>query len=120
MRTSLVHVILSVAIWVFVASSVFGQSVGIGNTTFTPDAQSILDIQSTTKGVLLPRVTSLDRTTVISPTPGSDLGLMVYDTDTDSYWYWDGALWQELPNVSNTGNTLDEAYDEGGPGAVAS
>lgn len=116
MRTSLVTVTLSVFVLAFVANNTYSQSVGISNTTFTPDAQSILEIQSTSKGVLLPRVSSAQRT-AIAPTPGSDFGLMVYDTDTDSYWYWDGALWQELPNVSNTGNTLDEAYDEGGPGA---
>jgi|GEM_PF-1773488 len=91
------------------------QSVGIASTTITPDAQSILDIQSTSKGVLLPRMTSAQRA-AISPTNGSDLGLSVYDTDTDSYWYWDGTVWQEIPNTSGIVTTLDGAYDGGGSG----
>ncbi|MCF8276789.1 MAG: tail fiber domain-containing protein [Flavobacteriales bacterium] len=73
------------------------QSVGIANTSIVPDAQSILDIQSTTKGILIPRMLTTERV-AISPTNGSDLGLLVYDTDFGSYWYWNGTAWQEIPN----------------------
>lgn len=97
------------------SNDLMAQSVGIASTTITPDAQSILDIQSTSKGVLLPRMTSAQRT-AISPTNGADFGLSVYDTDTDSYWYWDGTVWQEIPNTSGIVTTLDGAYDGGGSG----
>jgi hypothetical protein len=90
--------------------------VSINSTGAAPDADAILDVTSTDKGVLLPRVTSGQRTSM-SPTNASDFGMLVYDTDTDSFWYWDGGTWQEVPNVANTGNTLDEAYDEGGAGS---
>jgi len=101
---------------VIVAGDTFGQSVGIANTNITPDPESILDIRSSSKGVLLPRMTSAERVGI--PTAAAaDHGLTVYDTTTGSYWYWNGTSWQEIPNVANTGNTLDEAYDEGGPGA---
>jgi hypothetical protein len=116
MRTLALIVITHCLISLAVFNVSYGQSVGIANTNITPDAQSILDIQSTTKGILLPRMTSAERTG-IGATSSSDFGLTVYDTDTDSYWYWDGSSWQEIPTVANTGNTLDEAYDEGGPGA---
>ncbi|CAN1501833.1 Ice-binding protein [Flavobacteriaceae bacterium] len=51
--------------------------VGIG--TITPDASSILDISSTTKGLLLPRMTTLQQTDLESPA----IGLMVYNTTTN-------------------------------------
>ncbi|MCB0755203.1 MAG: hypothetical protein KDB98_06380, partial [Flavobacteriales bacterium] len=62
--------------------------VAINSTGAAPDASSILDISSTNKGVLFPRVA--DHTT-LSPTNNSDDGLIVYDTTTDSYWYWDAS-----------------------------
>jgi len=49
--------------------------VGIG--TITPDASSILDLTSTSKGLLAPRMTSAQRTAIASPATG----LLVYQTD---------------------------------------
>lgn len=93
----------------------FGQSgVSINDAGTAPDADAILDISSSTKGVLLPRVANH---TTLTPDANSDYGLAVFNTTTNSYWFWDGTTWQEIPTVANTGNTLDEAYDEGGPGA---
>ncbi|MEO8147887.1 MAG: tail fiber domain-containing protein [Bacteroidia bacterium] len=78
--------------------NVNAQNVGIGASSFTPDAQSILDVQSTSRGILIPRMTDVQRIAV-SPTIGSDFGMLVYQTNTVStanaagYWYWDGAAW---------------------------
>lgn len=70
---------------------------GIG--TQTPQTNSILDITSTTKGVLLPRLTTAQRTTLgttLTATPDvKDKGMQVYDTTTNSIWYWDGTTWAE-------------------------
>ncbi|WP_303319187.1 hypothetical protein Q4Q34_16310 [Flavivirga abyssicola] len=48
--------------------------VGIG--TVTPNNSSVLDVQSTNKGVLLPRLTNAQKNNIPSPATG----LMVYDT----------------------------------------
>lgn len=81
-------------------SEVSAQAVSVNSTGAAPDAESILDVSSTSKGVLLPRMTTAQRT-AISPTNGSDNGLFVYDLTTESYWYWDGTAnaWKELPNT---------------------
>ncbi|MDO9593913.1 MAG: hypothetical protein Q7J19_02855 [Lutibacter sp.] len=55
--------------------------VGIGTTN--PDGSAMLDIQSNAKGVLIPRMTTSDRTTILTPANG----LLVFDTDTKSLWY---------------------------------
>jgi len=98
---------------------VFSQAVSINSTGAAPDAQSILDVSSTSAGILLPRMTSAQRTG-ISVANNADHGLVVYDTDTDSYWYWDGAAsgsWKEIPNTDGITSSLDDAYDNGGAGA---
>jgi hypothetical protein len=54
-----------------------GGSLGIGTTT--PDNSAALDITSTTKGFLLPRMTSLQRDAIVSPA----IGLMIFNTSTN-------------------------------------
>ena len=67
--------------------------VGI-NTDNTPPANSaMLDVQSTTKGMLIPRMTSALRTAIASPVNG----LMVYQTDGISgVYYYNGSTWQRI------------------------
>lgn len=57
--------------------------VGIGTTT--PNASSLLDITSTSKGLLPPRMTTAQRTAIASPANG----LMVYDTDNKAFYFYD-------------------------------
>ncbi|GAA4440207.1 hypothetical protein GCM10023091_23500 [Ravibacter arvi] len=69
--------------------------VGIGTTT--PDASAQLDITSTVKGVLVPRMTSAQRAAIASPADG----LLVYDTDTKGFWYnKTGSGWTQLNNAA--------------------
>lgn len=72
------------------AFNVSGQGIGINSTGASPDSSAILDVASTTKGVLLPRMTSLERQAIPSPAKG----LLVYQTDDDTWWYHDGILWR--------------------------
>lgn len=64
-------------------------NVGIG--TLTPHPSAILDLNANNKGLLMPRVTSVERTAIISPATG----LMVYDLTTETFWYFDGIQWVE-------------------------
>jgi hypothetical protein len=67
------------------------QNVGIGTTT--PDASAILDINSGTKGLLIPRMTAVQRTAIAAPATG----LQVYQTDgTKGFYYFDGTAWSPL------------------------
>lgn len=51
----------------------------IGIQTETPDASSVLEIVSTDKGLLIPRITQIEKTAIFSPQEG----LLVYDTTLD-------------------------------------
>jgi hypothetical protein len=66
------------------------QSVGVG--TNAPHASAMLDVTSTTKGILLPRMTSAQRTAIASPAAG----LMVYETTSASTWIYNGSGWVQL------------------------
>jgi hypothetical protein len=64
-------------------------NMGIG-TNF-PDPSAVLDLTAADKGLLVPRLTTVQRTGVATPATG----LLVYDTDSNSFWYFDGAQWVE-------------------------
>jgi hypothetical protein len=89
---------LTILFIIFLGFNVFAQ-VGIGTTT--PANSSMLDIQSTTKGVLIPRMTTAQRTVIASPANG----LLIFDTDTKSFWFYNGTAtapaWKELVSGSS-------------------
>ena len=67
--------------FMIMTTNLFAQ-VGIGTTT--PNASSILDLTSTTQGMLPPRMTTAQRTAIAAPADG----LMVYDTDLKSIFHY--------------------------------
>lgn len=64
----------------------------------------VLDLESTTEGVLIPRMTTLEREAI--PTP--DQSLLVYDIDEESFWYFDGIQWNRI-------STGEHAWIKDGP-----
>jgi hypothetical protein len=66
--------------------------VGIGTTS--PDASSALDITSTTKGLLMPRMTNAQRQAISNPAAG--LQVFVTDLDGGSFMFYDGTEWGTL------------------------
>ena len=68
-------IILSVALILTACGISFGQSVGIGATN--PNASALLDLTTTTKGFLPPRMTAAAK--ILIPSPKA--GLMIDQTD---------------------------------------
>ncbi len=68
------------------------QNVGINNTGAAADAKAMLDISSNTKGVLIPRMTQGERDAIGTPPQG----LLVFNTNANSFQYYNGALWNNL------------------------
>lgn len=68
------------------------QSVAINTDGSTADNSSLLDIKSTAKGVLVPRMTSAQMNAIINPANG----LLIYNTTTNSFWYKKNLVWEEL------------------------
>jgi hypothetical protein len=67
--------------------------VGISETSITPESSSILDLESTSKGMLVPRMTAAQKNAITSPAQG----LLVYQTNIDTgFWYYEGSVWKQL------------------------
>jgi uncharacterized protein (TIGR02145 family) len=90
----------------FPGSYSFGQ-LGINTDQALPDASAMLDVKSTTKGVLFPRMTASQRAAIGSPAEG----LLVYQTDgTPGFYFRSGSGWKFLgfESVEGTGgNVID-------------
>jgi hypothetical protein len=76
----------------FVAIFSKAQNVAINNDGTAAAASAMLDVKSTTKGMMMPRMTTAQRTAVAAPA----IGLLVFDTDTKTIWAHDGASWKNL------------------------
>lgn len=118
-----------IALSVFVVATAFAQTDNVGIGTSTPNPRAILDISSDSKGLLVPRLNTLQRFAIANP-PGTTLpqsanGLLVYDTDLGEFCYWNSNAapvnWVCFPTpgqggVGTTGPT-GPAGNNGAPGA---
>ncbi|HVA99170.1 MAG TPA: collagen-like protein, partial [Bacteroidia bacterium] len=74
-------------------------NVGIG--TNTPAATSILELKSTSQGMLVPRLTAVQRLAIVAPSNS----LLVFDTDTGCFFYWNALTtqWVSLCRATSAG-----------------
>lgn len=92
------NIFLALAISLF-ALNATAQSVAINNDGSTADNSAILDLKSNNQGVLVPRMTASQRTTIASPATG----LMVYQTDdTAGFYFYNGSAWTTLNGTNGT------------------
>lgn len=91
-KMKVISIILFTVFFTFFLETAFAQ-IGINASNSAPHASAMLDVSSTTKGVLFPRMTTTQRNSLSSIATD---GLTVYDTDTKGYWFWNGADWVEL------------------------
>lgn len=76
------------------------------NNPANPHASAMLDVQSTDKGMLVPRMTTAQRTAIANPAKG----LLVFDTNTNTFWFYNGSAWGPVDGntVPSTGIILSE------------
>lgn len=100
--------IAAIAMVMLSAANLFSQNVGIATTAITPDASAMLEIRSTTTGLLIPRV-ALTASNAAGPVAAPANSLLVYNTATagtapnnvyPGYYYWETATsrWIRLLN----------------------
>jgi hypothetical protein len=84
----------------FISSLVYSQfSIG----TVTPEVSSILDINSSIKGILIPRLSTLERNTINSPATG----LVLYNTTEKCLEFFNGLSWiKTTSNIYSTDGAL--------------
>jgi len=75
----------------------------VGINTTTPHPSAALDITSTNKGMLAPRMTTAERAAIVSPADG----LMVYDTSLKLFYYYSGTTASWTPMRSGVTDRLN-------------
>jgi trimeric autotransporter adhesin len=90
--------IIQILIVLFLVNYTNAQSVSINNDGSTANTSSILDVKSTTKGILIPRMSKTEKNAIATPANG----LLVYQNAPDSigFHYYNGAVWVWLQNGS--------------------
>ncbi|MCW5520823.1 hypothetical protein J1N09_13325 [Aureitalea sp. L0-47] len=127
--SSRVPKLFSTCLLLFFCSIVMGQ---VGINTVNPGDGSIMDVNSTDKGIFIPRInisalSTIDPVTGITNTPAALAaaeGLLVYNTNTSTgpgFFYWDGTTWAAVnpgsvtePAIDAVSLTTDETLDSTG------
>ena len=81
--------------------------VAINKNGTAPDASALLDVSGNDGGVLIPRMTAVQRAAISSPATG----LVVYDTDSTRFYYYDGG-WNTIANPHQLGDGTNYAEFE--------
>jgi len=96
----------AIVIWtfglLFFNMNLVGQ-IAINITGDVPNASSMLDVSSTEKGILIPRMTLTQRDQINSPVTG----LMIYQTDnTSGFYFYNGTSWVVVGDGAISINSL--------------
>lgn len=85
------------------AQSNIQQTLSINNSGTVADGSAQLDVSASDKGMLVPRMTSAQRIAIAAPATG----LLVFDTDTGSFWFYNGTIWTSIISGSNNDADAD-------------
>lgn len=84
-----------------VSSLLYSQGTAINTSGAAADNSAMLDVSSTSKGMLVPRMTKAEKLAIASPANG----LLVYQTnDTTGFWYYNGTKWMQALGGSGSGS----------------
>lgn len=91
----------------------FSTSLAVGQGTVA-NSKAVLELVSTTKSFLPPRMSTAQRDAILTPPEGST----IYNTTTQSLNYYDGATWSEVGTGSGGGGTTLRWYQPDSLAAV--
>jgi len=80
----------------------FSQSVAINTSGNAPNSKAMLDVDVTTKGILIPRLTDAQRNAISGPATG----LVLYNTTTDRLNFWNGTAWYSLATTTTASTNV--------------
>jgi hypothetical protein len=85
--------------WVLSGNDVYNITGEVGIGTSSPSASALLDLSSTNKGILIPRMTASQKSAISSPTTG----LLIFQTDAPAgFYYFNGSSWISISNPGTT------------------
>ena len=83
--------------------STFAQNIAINSNGASPDTSSILDISSTKTGLLIPRMSTAQRDSIILPANA----LQLFNTTTKALNIYNNNRWEAIPSKRATTNIVD-------------
>src|SRR4029453_1495916 len=89
--------LFTISLIIFIHLVGYSQGVAINETGAIADPSAILDISSSTKGLLIPHLRTIERISI--PNPAN--GLMVFDIDTWTFWYFRLGVWKEILDTND-------------------
>jgi len=105
--------ILTACVCVFI-NTYAQQGVAINTTGNQAHNSAMLDVSSTDKGMLIPRMTTVQRTSIVSPATG----LLVYDTNDNQFWFYNGTTWVMAIGPSGSAGATGPTGPAGPTGAM--
>ncbi|MEA1873023.1 MAG: shufflon system plasmid conjugative transfer pilus tip adhesin PilV, partial [Bacteroidota bacterium] len=95
---------LALILVLLLSKEINAQGVAINTDGTDADGSSMLDVKSTSAGMLIPRMTIAQRNAIGTPATS----LLIYQTDSDpGYYYYDGSAWVRL----SVGEEVDPTWD---------
>jgi len=112
--------LLTLLLLILLIATAFAQNKSLGVGTATPNTNAALHVNSETnnQGFIMPRLTTSQRNNLGSSLTPTDNGLMLYDTDLNTIYIWDGAKWNTTSQVSG-GPKLQYPYRDSVTAALA-
>jgi hypothetical protein len=95
MKTSYQKSLMFVSL-LFLGMVSFGQGVAINVDNSAPNARAILDVKSTTKGLLVPRMSDSQVATFQTLLGASEEGMLVFNSDLNAFFYWNGTIFKAM------------------------
>ena len=85
------RIVTLLTLFLLAGISVFAQ-VGINDDNTPPDNSAMLDVKSTSRGFLPPRMTTIEMNSIIAPSQG----LLVYNITVNSLFWFNGSIWKQF------------------------
>ena len=110
MKKNILHRVAFILAFGLFSYSAIAQNIAINPTGAAPDNSAMLDVSSSTQGVLIPRMTAADRMSIANPANG----LLIYQVGLDSGFYFNGGTalspnWLKLNSQADTSNMVQDA-----------
>ncbi len=98
------NILLLLILVSFVTSKSAAQSLAINTDGSTANTSAILDVKSTAKGLLVPRMSKAERNAIVAPATG----LLIFQNAPDStgFYYYDGSKWNWMASLNGNADTL--------------
>jgi large repetitive protein len=96
-------ILFSLLSFILVSVSSMAQ-VAINNDGSVPNTSAMLDVKSTSMGMLVPRLTTVQRDAILSPATG----LLVFNTSTGAFDYYTGTAWLKLGSSPSAGTNIGD------------